>query len=117
MDDSLTEAVRRKAWNSQNFHAPSFFERLPTMLTTEELRMLSFLARELPLDGVVLDLGCFVGGSTLALAHGIRNSSRPDRHIHSFDLFELNEAVKHRTSTAAACPSSQARTGFSSTFC
>jgi hypothetical protein len=83
---------------------PDWFGRLPTMLTEEELRMLSFLARNLATDGDILDLGCFVGGSTLALAHGVRSSDRPDRQIHSFDLFQLNEALKYRFLYARGLP-------------
>ncbi|TPJ99503.1 class I SAM-dependent methyltransferase [Mesorhizobium sp. B2-5-9] len=94
--DDLLRAVRQKAWSGRQFEPPAFFDRLPTMLTHEELCMLSFLSKNLGSDGIVLDLGCFVGGSTLALAHGIRRSSNPQRHIHSFDLFELNDVAKYR---------------------
>ncbi|MCB8837302.1 class I SAM-dependent methyltransferase [Aurantimonas sp. VKM B-3413] len=96
-DESLRDldaAIASRAWDAE--HEPDFMAALPTMLTRQELRMLAFLARHLRGSGPILDLGCFVGGSTLALAHGVLSSSRPDRMIHSFDLFELNEAVKHR---------------------
>ena len=90
----VTEMVRRRAW--RNNRHPEVFERLPTMLTLEELQMLSFLTENLDAEGVVLDLGCFVGGSTFALAHGVGRSAARSRHIHSFDLFELNEPMKYR---------------------
>ena len=95
-DVETAQAVRNGAWNSDTEIFPTSFSMLPTMLTQEELRMLSFLARNLEVPGIVLDLGCFVGGSTFALAHGVVNSTNSSRPIHSFDLFELNEAVKHR---------------------
>ena len=90
----LDAAIASRAWDMGS--EPPFMAALPTMLTRQELRMLAFLARTLRGKGPILDLGCFVGGSTLALAHGVLSSPRPDRMIHSFDLFELNEAVKHR---------------------
>lgn len=102
--EALAEALRRRAWDGEAFARPAFLARLPTMLTEQETRMLAFLARALPLDGPILDLGCFVGGSTLALAQGVKTSPRPDRPIHSFDLFQLNEAIKHRFFYAQGLP-------------
>jgi len=98
----LTDMVRNRLWRQGSY--PAVFDRLPTMLTTEELRMLSFLTKHLKDKGVVLDLGCFVGGSTFALAHGIGQSAMPSRQIHSFDLFELNEAMKYRYFYARGLP-------------
>jgi hypothetical protein len=98
----LEDMVRSRRWREG--HYPDVFERLPTMLTVEELQMLSFLAEHLEGEGAILDLGCFVGGSTFALAHGIGRSPARSRHIHSFDLFELNEATKYRYLYARGLP-------------
>ncbi len=90
--DALANAVREGAWNVGTHHEA--LEKLPTMLTLEELWMLAFLAERAG-PGNILDLGCFVGGSSFALATGVQRSAARKR-IHSFDLFELKEATKHR---------------------
>lgn len=63
----------------------------PTMLSPGELRMLHWLAREhFTGDGCIVDAGCFLGGSTLALASGVRagSATRPARPpIHTYDMF------------------------------
>lgn len=93
--EGLSAAVADKAWFGPDGNLATRFVNLPTMLTDEELSMLAFLAEHAPLEGPVLDLGCFLGGSTVALASGAARSRR-ERRLHSFDLFELNEAMKHR---------------------
>jgi hypothetical protein len=63
-----------------------------TMLSTEERQLLLWLTRDWYSGaGAIVDGGCFVGGSTLALAEGLRSNERlgPDRRIDVFDLFEV----------------------------
>jgi hypothetical protein len=68
-----------------------------TMLLPEERKLLYFLASEHWEDrGSVIDAGCFVGGSTTALALGVRDRQQrtgvpPQRKIHSYDLFQAEE--------------------------
>ncbi|HBB87588.1 MAG TPA: hypothetical protein DC047_08235 [Blastocatellia bacterium] len=70
-------------------------DKLPTMLIPDELRLLHYLAEERYTgEGVIVDAGCFLGGSTLALADGLRrNLQRRERLeqklIHSYDRFEV----------------------------
>jgi hypothetical protein len=61
----------------------------PTTLARGELRMLHWLAREFDSDGDIVDAGCFLGGSTLALATGLKANpeSSPERRIHTYDKF------------------------------
>lgn len=63
-----------------------------SMLSDNERCMLHWLAREWPLgEGAsIVDAGCFLGGSTLALATGLaRNPGISDKNyrIHSYDMF------------------------------
>lgn len=74
---------------------PRTLQRVDTMLSRDELRILFGLgARHWEGRGAIIDGGCFLGGSTLALAEGIRANPRwaanPVRPvIHSYDLFEV----------------------------
>jgi SAM-dependent methyltransferase len=76
---------------------PAASAGVPTMLTPDELRLLSYLADVAYTGaGAIIDAGCFLGGSTVALADGLRrNLRRRDRPaaklIHSYDRFEVEE--------------------------
>lgn len=68
---------------------------VPTMLSHAERAMLHWLAREYPLTdrGAIVDAGCFLGGSTTALASGLaRRIKRQggvdvNHRIHTYDMF------------------------------
>ena len=66
-----------------------------TMLMADELRLLHYLADEYYTgEGAIVDAGCFLGGSTLALADGLRRNLRrrgvdEEKLIHSYDRFEI----------------------------
>lgn len=74
---------------------PAEVGRAPTMLMRAEQQLLYSLARDyFRNEGVIVDAGCFLGGSTLALATGLRDNPRfqaaPRRPlIHSYDLFAI----------------------------
>jgi hypothetical protein len=70
---------------------------VPTMLSLEERRLLYVLARDYVRgDGAIVDAGCFLGGSTIALAAGIEDNHRARRPgaIHTYDLFTLDASYK-----------------------
>ena len=57
------------------------------MLTVQELRMLSDLGKSHPFaEGVFVDLGCHVGGSTHAFCIGLNQAARKSQ-VHCFDIF------------------------------
>jgi hypothetical protein len=61
-----------------------------SMLSYSERALLFLLARNhVDGRGAIVDAGCFVGGSTLALAMGLRDSRRSvvTTRIHSYDMF------------------------------
>lgn len=84
----LTGEWRRRA-------VPAPCAATPTMLTADELRLLNYLADEYYTgEGAIVDAGCFMGGSTLALADGLRRNLRrrgvaEEKLIHSYDRFEI----------------------------
>ena len=83
------------AW--QRRAVPVTSARVPTMLMPDELRLLHYLAEERYTgEGAIVDAGCFLGGSTLALADGLRRNLRrrgavEEKLIHSYDRFEIEE--------------------------
>jgi hypothetical protein len=67
------------------------------MLMDDELRLLSYLGdRYWRGKGIIVDAGSFLGGSTLALASGLRTNLQRRRRseaplIHSYDLFRIED--------------------------
>jgi hypothetical protein len=85
--------MRLPDWRSVTL--PDHVRRAKTMLMPKEQQLLYGLARDhFRNEGLIVDAGCFLGGSTLALATGVRANpcfqSAP-RHdvIHSYDRFAV----------------------------
>lgn len=68
---------------------------VPTMLVQRELDYLHWLGTQLTGSGRVVELGCFLGGSTAALTEGMRASGRALKPTLVYDSFIApdNEAV------------------------
>ena len=62
---------------------------IPTMLVARELNYLYWLASTLKGTGEIVELGCFLGGSTAALVAGVRHNPRVDSKILTYDAFEI----------------------------
>jgi SAM-dependent methyltransferase len=81
-------------------HLPDAAMRVPTMLTEDELRLLHHLTEhDFNGEGSIVDAGSFLGGSTIALADGLRRNlerrGRPEEPlIHSFDRFTVEEYAR-----------------------
>ena len=97
--DSKEAAIIGTSWRQQP--VPAACANIPTMLVPDELRLLHHLAENVYRgEGAIVDAGSFLGGSTVALADGLRRNrmwgglsnppiSKPP--IHSFDRFEVEE--------------------------
>jgi SAM-dependent methyltransferase len=99
------QAVFQRPAHGLRFSASAWRERevpqacadVPTMLIPDELRLLHYLVEEgYTGEGCIIDAGCFLGGSTVALADGLRKNLRHRRFgetklIHSYDRFEIEE--------------------------
>jgi SAM-dependent methyltransferase len=87
--------LTRGAWRRRA--VPRSSAKIPTMLMPDELRLLHYLAEECYTGaGAVVDAGCFLGGSTVALADGLRRNLRrrgraEEKLIHTYDRFEIEE--------------------------
>lgn len=102
---SLFERLRKRPL-SERIH-PDKYPRLPLpyvegMITAEEQHALACFAQHVWVngarrDGVIVDAGCYVGASTVALAEGLRHSSLPERErrgrIWSYDLFRTTPGM------------------------
>lgn len=89
-------AIARCDWNMAV--DPGVIPAVTTMLSDSELRMLHWLARNMPRPpgACIVDAGCFLGGSTVALASGGRSGGHPTP-IHSYDMFLApNDAYSQR---------------------
>ena len=78
------------ALRNRVYRALSPLPLVPSMISDREKRFLSEAARELaPRDGAIVDLGCWIGASTIALAEGLRG--RPGgpgaARVLAYDLF------------------------------
>jgi len=79
------------AWRRQPL--PAELTRVPTMLMPDELRLLRHLTEDYYSgEGAIVDAGSFLGGSTSALAYGLRRNARVlQKKIHSYDRFEVED--------------------------
>lgn len=69
-------------------------EIVPTMLSREEQQLYYWLTSTWTQDiGCIVDLGCFVGGSTARLAVGQAETSKQN-WIHAYDHFQADERAK-----------------------
>lgn len=67
---------------------------VPTMLSPGERRFYLWLAQHWATGaGAIVDLGCYVGGSTAYLAEGLRRAGRTQQ-IHAYDRFRTSESLK-----------------------
>jgi hypothetical protein len=74
----------------------------PAMLGLEERILPSYLAKATARhSGVIVELGCYLGGSTVALLDGLSQAGtlRTERgpYVHSYDLFVANEYMLDHT--------------------
>ncbi len=90
-------AARRAARSIALLSLPAALRRVPTMLGIDELRMLHGLGkRHWANRGAIVDAGCFLGGSTMALGTGLvanpaLNAAVARPVIETYDLFEIEE--------------------------
>src|SRR6266487_11973 len=78
----------------QNVGLTEHIPRVPTMLSGKERRLLYSLARDYAADdGAIVDAGCFLGGSTVALPAGVRDRATPweGPPVVSYDLFRVED--------------------------
>ncbi|MGW9820816.1 hypothetical protein ACUXK4_003393 [Methylorubrum extorquens] len=86
--------LARQNWNLRSFWMDPELAKIPTMLTSEECRMLAWTAQRVPSGkGAVIDLGSFLGGSTAHLAHGL-SIAVENAHVDAFDQFTIADEHK-----------------------
>lgn len=81
-------------WKTAEIQGFDAARAVPTMLAAEEQALYAWLTAHWMQDiGAVVDLGCFVGGSTARLAAGLAAGARK-AHLHAFDKFTCDEDLK-----------------------
>jgi hypothetical protein len=89
---SRAARLQGKPWNDSALSVPPEIFTVPGMLWHQEKRMLYYLAASYYAgEGVIADMGSFLGGSTICFARGLRQRGWTKRSIHSYDLFKLGE--------------------------
>lgn len=63
---------------------------IPTMVTQRELRLLANLFASVPVAGDILEIGCYLGGSTAAIASGLDAAGAPNR-LYVLDSFAWSD--------------------------
>jgi hypothetical protein len=87
--------LRGRPWEA--IVLPSDVRDAPTMISEEERALLYLLARDHATQGgAIIDAGCFLGGSTVALARGLADRATPPRgqRIDTYDLFIVIEGMR-----------------------
>lgn len=81
------------------------FDGIPTMVTPRELAMLMNFFATVPVEGDVLEIGAYLGGSTSAIGRGLARRSFAGTY-HVIDSFGWDEAdfIDHLTKDCAALP-------------
>jgi len=87
VNNDILEGIRSNVWSKESTYISS---QAPTMLSSTELQMCEWLGRTLSAqkNTAIVDAGCFLGGSTCALAEGVASNAN-GRRIHSYDMFRV----------------------------
>ncbi|MEM7422998.1 MAG: class I SAM-dependent methyltransferase [Pseudomonadota bacterium] len=96
MPDTIPAPFCDRPWRSDGVSPSPEALAVPTMLSDEEGRLLHWLTRDYGTGaGAIVDLGCFLGGSTARLASGADAAGRRAT-IHAFDHFTIQENLKEK---------------------
>jgi hypothetical protein len=89
--------MEHRAWKSVRFEYP---RDVPTMLRPEETKYLYWLGRDVwKGNGLVVEIGPWLGGSTVCLASGMRASGHDaNSRLHAVDNFRWREFMAARAS-------------------
>ena len=86
------EHLREKPWNRSEVGFPEEIFGVTSMLAAEEKRMLYYVTKTTyQAQGKILDMGPFLGGSTICFATALRDRGFQDPLIHTYDFFRLGE--------------------------
>ena len=80
--------LKNKPWNDGGFSFPQEILSVTGMLSNQEKKMLYYLALHFYSGkGEILDMGAFLGGSTLCLAAALKQRSISRPLLHTYDFF------------------------------
>ncbi len=98
----------RAAWRARDVSAATL--SIPGMNRRDTMKYYGWLASRVSGRGAVVELGCWLGQSTAALADGLAgNASYAGRKLHAFDKFEWDEWLSDYVAEFGAEFSAEAR--------
>ena len=87
---SMLQSTQSLPWYHSDYRLPA---SVPSLLTEPEVAMLEYICRcQFSGAGAIVDVGSFLGGSTVAIVDGLRQNPcfDPQKHrVQSYDLFQL----------------------------
>ncbi|HEX5450576.1 MAG TPA: hypothetical protein VFW85_11025 [Gaiellaceae bacterium] len=106
-----TELLHDYPWDELDFNLlPPAIRKVRGMLTGREKAMLYWIAlRAYEAEGLILDQGCFLGGSTVCFAAGLRSRGLAKPLIHSYDRFVLGDFEREHYFADGAPPDDRFR--------
>lgn len=111
--DRAVQDLREKPFRRGVNAAPPEVLDVPGMLSWEEKQLLYYVARHhFTGEGVILDLGTFLGGSAMCFASGVRQQGLSGQLIHSYDVFKLGTGASQRYFPEGAPPDLRTRHKF-----
>lgn len=100
VEDVATRELSPMLWSEED--VPPEATQIPNMLESDATRYYQWLGRTLQPAGEVVELGCWMGGSTACLASGLRqNPHYRTRKLHVFDRFIWRGWMSQYSSDAA----------------
>jgi hypothetical protein len=91
-NESRLQHLLRRPW--RDVELPLEVLQVPAMISDSERRLLYSLGREYAQgEGAIVDAGCFLGGSSVALLAGVRDRAEPweGPPVASYDLFRVED--------------------------
>src|SRR5437899_77308 len=104
-EDPDVTKLGSRPWTSHELVFPAEVEAVPGMLTYWEKRMLYYLGLEFFSDqGAIVEMGPFLGGSTICLAAPLAARGFDKPIIHTYDLFRLSSFERDKYFSQGAPP-------------
>jgi hypothetical protein len=108
-DPDVTQ-LRSRPWTSATLVLPEDVEAVPGMLNYWGKRMLYYLGLEFYSDkGAIVELGPFLGGSTICLAAPLAARGFDKPIVHTYDLFTLSPFEREKYFSKGAPPDNRTR--------
>ena len=91
-DPHRIASLRSEPWDADGYEVPPEVYAVPGMLWNQERRMLYHLAAyDFAGEGVIADMGTYLGASAMCFATGLRAGSFEGPVLHTYDIFKIGD--------------------------